>query len=72
MKHTGRVVWFNNKKGYGFIACPDFDKDVFAHWQNIVSDNSFKTIEKDAMVSFVLGTNDQGQIACNITVIKND
>jgi len=69
-KYFGRVVWFDAKKGFGFLACPDFPKDVFCHWAHIVSEEEYKTLDADAMVSFMLDKNDQGIMATQIQVVK--
>ena len=45
----GKVKWFNNTKGYGFIAQPDGEKDLFVHMSSILMEG-FKTL-KEAMVS---------------------
>jgi len=68
-RHEGVVVFFNDKRGWGFIDCPDFDKDVFCHWKHIVAEG-FKTLQKDDKVSFTIGQNDNGRIACDIKVLE--
>ena len=53
-EYTGRVKWFNKKKGYGFITLltnDEEDKDVFFHYSSIVSDN-FKILFPGEYVSF--------------------
>ena len=53
-EYTGRVKWFNKKKGYGFITLlnnDEEDKDVFFHFSSIVSDN-FKILFPGEYVSF--------------------
>ena len=46
----GTVKWFNNEKGYGFIAV-DGGQDVFVHYSAIQSDG-FRTLEENQRVSF--------------------
>ena len=50
MKRTGRVKWFNETKGYGFIE-QDGDKDVFVHYSAIRMDG-FKTLREGQEVEF--------------------
>src|SRR3990172_4196436 len=47
----GTVKWFNDSKGYGFIAQEDGSKDVFVHHSNIAG-NGFKTPAEGAKVEF--------------------
>lgn len=49
---TGKVKWFNNEKGYGFIECPNLD-DIFVHYSAINMDG-FKTLNQGDEVSFKL------------------
>jgi CspA family cold shock protein len=46
----GRVKWFNDKKGYGFIAADD-GKEYFVHHTGIEGEG-FKSLEEGARVSF--------------------
>ncbi len=46
----GRVKWFNDKKGYGFIES-DGGKDVFVHYSSIEG-SGFKTLKEGERVSF--------------------
>ena len=48
---TGTVKWFNDAKGYGFIAPADGGKDVFVHHSSIVGDG-FKSLAEGAQVQF--------------------
>ena len=47
---VGKVKWFNNEKGYGFIKTEE-GKDVFVHYSNINKDG-FKTLEENENVEF--------------------
>ena len=50
MRITGKVKWFNNAKGYGFIE-RDGGSDVFVHYSAIQSDG-FRTLEENQRVTF--------------------
>ena len=56
---TGTVKWFNVEKGYGFIACEGFDKDVFVHHSDIMMEGYRSLIEGQA-VEFEYETSDRG------------
>lgn len=66
---TGTVVWFDAKKGYGFIS-QDNEPDLFVHFSDINSEG-FKTLQKDQKVSYEVGLNKRGQPkAVNVKLIK--
>ena len=48
---TGTVKWFNDSKGYGFIAPADGGKDLFVHHSNVVGEG-FKSLAEGAAVEF--------------------
>lgn len=48
---TGTVKWFNPTKGFGFIASPDFPKDVFVH-VTAVKNAGLDTLEEGQEVEF--------------------
>ena len=64
---TGRVKWFDNKKGCGFITNED-GKDIFVHYTGIIS-NSFKTLNEGEKVSFELENGAKGEQAINVKAI---
>lgn len=64
---TGKVKWFNEQKGFGFISREDGD-DVFVHYSEIVSDG-FKTLSEDQEVSFDIKEGPKGLQAANVRVI---
>ena len=67
---TGTVKWFNDSKGYGFIAPDDGEKDVFVHHSQI-SGNGFKTLAEGAKVSFEPREGQKGPEATNVEVIAS-
>lgn len=64
---TGKVKWFNNEKGYGFILKEDYE-DIFVHYTAIM-DQGFKTLEEGQEVKFELVTGDKGLQANNVNKI---
>jgi CspA family cold shock protein len=64
---TGTVKWFDEKKGYGFIAPEGGEKDVFVHHSQIAGDG-FKTLQEGAKVEFEIREGQKGPEATNVTV----
>ena len=64
----GRVKWFNEKKGYGFIAREDGD-DVFVHYSGIKK-GGFKTLHEGQEVEFELHEDEKGLKAINVIVLE--
>ena len=65
---TGTVKWFNNEKGFGFIAPDDGSADVFAHFSAIAG-SGYKSLEENQKVEFEITEGRKGPQAENITVI---
>jgi CspA family cold shock protein len=64
----GRVKWFNQDKGYGFISREDGD-DLFVHYSEIQAEG-FKTLDEDAHVEFDITTGQNGKLqASNVRKI---
>ncbi len=63
----GKVKWFDNKKGYGFISRDD-GEDVFVHFSSINSEG-FKTLNEGQSVSFEISEGDKGPQATNVNVL---
>lgn len=61
---SGKVKWFDNKKGFGFIA-QDTGQDVFVHHTSIMG-GGFKTLNEGEMVSFEVMPSDKGLKAQNV------
>jgi CspA family cold shock protein len=53
-KLRGTVKWFDTKKGFGFIASPEAQGDVFVHQSNIISSTGFRSLKDGMEVAFVL------------------
>jgi CspA family cold shock protein len=62
---SGTVKWFNDSKGYGFIAPEDGAKDVFVHHSNIAG-NGFKSLTEGAKVEFEVREGAKGPEAINV------
>lgn len=65
--HQGKVKWFNNEKGYGFIEYND-GEDVFVHFTGIQGDG-FRALEEGQNVTFEIIEGNRGPQAAN--VVKN-
>jgi CspA family cold shock protein len=65
---TGVVKWFNETKGYGFIAPDGGGKDLFAHFREIQGDG-FKSLTENQRVQFAVTQGPKGDQASNITSI---
>lgn len=67
-RETGRVKWFNEKKGFGFIVCNSGD-DIFVHYKDIDPQNpGFKTLNENESVSFILEKGPKGFKAQDVLV----
>jgi len=64
---TGTVKWFNESKGFGFIAPDDGSKDVFVHFSAIASEG-FRTLAEGQQVTFNVEDGPKGPQASNVTV----
>lgn len=64
MSH-GTVKWFNNKTGFGFVRADGSDKDIFAHYSQILC-KGFKILGEGQEVEFDIVENPQGLQAYNI------
>jgi Cold shock proteins len=63
----GKVKWFNEKKGYGFIEKND-GGDVFVHF-NAIQASGFKTLNEGQSVSFDITEGPKGPSAENVKVL---
>ena len=61
----GKVKWFSNQKGYGFIT-PEDGKDVFVHHSAIQGDG-YKSLDEGQEVEFEIKQGPKGEQAANVT-----
>jgi len=66
---TGTVKWFNDAKGYGFIAPADGGKDLFVHHSNIAGDG-YKSLAEGAKVEFEAREGAKGPEATNVALVS--
>ena len=65
---NGKVKWFNDAKGYGFITPDDGSKDVFVHHTAIQS-QGFRTLQEGDAVEFEVQQGQKGPAAANVKKI---
>ena len=66
MRVTGTVKWFNDAKGYGFIAREDGD-DVFVHY-SAISGSGFRSLNEGQAVEFDVVDGPKGKQAANVSM----
>jgi CspA family cold shock protein len=65
----GKVKWFSNQKGYGFITS-ESGKDVFVHYSAIKGEG-YKTLEEGQEVEFEITQGPKGEQASSVTRIQH-
>ena len=65
---TGRVKWFNERKGFGFITPDDGSDDLFIHHTEIKVDG-YRSLHEDQEVEFEVGEGRKGPTANNVRPI---
>lgn len=63
----GKVKWFNEAKGYGFIE-QDSGKDIFVHYTSIQSEG-FRSLDEGEKVLFDISDGQKGEMATNVVRI---
>ena len=66
-KQQGKVKWFNDSKGYGFITPSDGGKDLFVHMSSIMMEG-YKTLKEEQTVTFQVEAGDKGPVATNVMI----
>lgn len=62
----GKVKWFNDTKGYGFIEPQDGSNDVFVHFSSIEMEG-FRTLSEGQEVEFEVDSGERGRFAANVS-----
>ena len=68
MRTTGRVKWFNESKGFGFITPDDGSKDCFVHY-SAIQGNCLRTLNENEAVEFDVVQGQKGPAAENVARI---
>ena len=71
VKISGKVKWFNNAKGYGFVNEEGKTEDLFAHYSAIIMEG-YKTLKAGQAVSFDIIQGPKGLHAVNIDAVKTE
>lgn len=65
----GVIKWFDNKKGFGFIASEESDQDVFVHF-SAIGGEGYKTLIEGDRVEFEIAPSEKGLKALNVTKLQ--
>lgn len=69
MPEKGKVKWFSNVKGFGFLEKEGGNKDIFVHYSSIQSDG-YRTLDEGEDVTFDIVEGDRGPQATNVIRAK--
>ena len=65
MSKTGKIKWFNDAKGFGFVTPDDGSKDVFVHFSAIQGEG-FKSLAEGDKIEFEVQESEKGPKAANV------
>ena len=65
---TGKVKWFNERKGYGFITPDDGGADLFVHHTSIEM-NGFRSLSENSAVEYEVGEGQKGPVAKKVKLL---
>ncbi|HKX62287.1 MAG TPA: cold shock domain-containing protein [Verrucomicrobiae bacterium] len=65
---SGKVKWFDNRRGFGFIA-QDQGQDVFVH-HTCINGNGYKTLQEGEVVHYELVQSEKGPKALNVQRVR--
>ena len=68
---TGRVKWFNNAKGYGFVLAECADEDLFVHYSSVQM-NGYRTLRAGQEVTFDIQQGPKGLHAVNVRATDDE
>ena len=67
----GKVKWFNNTKGYGFLNLNDDSEDYFVHYSSIEMDG-YKSLKAGQAVTFEFHIGEKGKNAVNVRLVSKE
>ncbi len=66
----GTVLWFNHRRGYGFLKRADGEPDVFVHYSGIDA-SGYRQLQPDQRVEFTVVAGEKGPMATNVRVVED-
>ena len=66
----GTVLWFDHRRGFGFLKRADGEPDVFVHYTGIDA-RGYRQLQPDQRVEFTVVLGDKGPMATNVRVVED-
>jgi cold shock protein len=66
VRARGKVKWFNDERGYGFLIADGFNRDIFVHRQQLVR-SGIQTVKEDEDLTFVVVEGNKGMFATKLS-----